>query len=59
MVAFIASFASCSKVCSCTDRTGYTESVPIKVLGIKAYKNCKDLQNSLNSGDETVDWKCK
>jgi len=60
MVAFVVSFASCAKVCECKEsKSGYTFSEPIKVLGVKVYKNCKALQDERNSIDPDGDWTCK
>jgi len=71
-IAFVASFASCSKTCSCTEaKTGEFESGPIKVLGVKLYKNCKEWAKDLNQYEVwdknageygeyvTPDWTCK
>ena len=60
VAAFVMTFASCSKVCSCTEKnTGEHWSEPIKVLGVKVYKNCKDLQKHMNADEPGSDWKCK
>ena len=60
VVAIGFAFASCSKVCECKEsKSGEVMSEPIKALGVKLYKNCKALQNELNSDYPDEDWSCK
>ena len=70
-IAFVASFTSCSKQCSCTEaKTDRFESRLLSVLGVKEYKNCKEMAKSMNQdswyyilnedGDYVPgDWTCK
>lgn len=68
VAAFAVSFASCSKTCSCTEaNTGKSESNLLSVLGVKEYKNCKEMAKGMNNDkvlDDngnyvTANWSCK
>jgi len=57
-IAFMVSFAACSKICSCTEKGKNQTLEDFDLKTQSTYKDCTEFQEALNSKVETHNWEC-